>query len=241
MKKNPKLKLLVEGYVNIRTEPLTTKNWIAMPIEEKKEWSQKLTTLKLQEIHDRIQDALFIAENTKDETKTENLKEYIKVLATVLESKHNLSNIMKSSRLNESKEIMRPVTSVNKPKKKLNESLEDDTSIQSSVVASEVVNELVRYLAKKNPKLSNEIGSGKGYVLFLVKRQADLYKADATWRERMNASGDKGRDTLYMFMRHWLAAEIKRKQPEVYKVLPSDFANGVELTIDESVAARRPH
>jgi len=39
----------------------------------------------------------------------------------------------------------------------------------------------------------------------------------------------KGRDLLYVFMRHWLAARLKIDRPKLYARLPVSYASGAPL------------
>ena len=45
----------------------------------------------------------------------------------------------------------------------------------------------------------------------VYNRTLVLYEASPVWRADMEASGDRGRDVLYTFVRHWLDAFLKDK------------------------------
>lgn len=79
--------------------------------------------------------------------------------------------------------------------------IEDDTPIMPDVIAEGTVEKVER---------TYKIRLGRAYVDRLVKRQATLYATSAPWRRKMNAAGNRGRDTLYAFMLHWLAADMKQ-------------------------------
>lgn len=99
-------------------------------------------------------------------------------------------------------------------------SIYDDTPIMPWVVSNSVVEEAARYLRIDIP---NRVELEK----YLENRAEEVYANNREWRRRINASGNKGRDTLYAFMRHWLAAELPRRMPGVR--LPESFANGHEI------------
>lgn len=105
-------------------------------------------------------------------------------------------------------------------KKKKEYVIDQDTPILPYIVAGTVVQEVERYTGEA---LSNE------YVEALVAHAHATYNADASFRRKIRAKGNKGRDTLYAFMRHWLAADLKKKQPDIYEQLPSGFASGEPL------------
>lgn len=95
--------------------------------------------------------------------------------------------------------------------------IEEDTPILPSVVAETVIE-------KVNACHGTRLGSK--YVAKLVHRQALLYARNSEWRKWMRARGNKGRDTLYEFMFHWLASEIRKTHPTVSKSVAEYAANG---------------
>jgi len=101
-------------------------------------------------------------------------------------------------------------------------SIEHDTPIMPLVVADTVIEEVERYLNVTLPK-RRKIADA------LAGRAEELYQYNADWRKKMLAKGNIGRDTLYSFMRHWLASTLQRQQPAMYRRLPASFANGEPL------------
>ena len=54
--------------------------------------------------------------------------------------------------------------------------------------------------------------------------------------------GNAGRDTLFKFMRHWLASRLARERPVLYRRLPQSYSLGAPLPSSRRIpaAARRP-
>jgi hypothetical protein len=69
------------------------------------------------------------------------------------------------------------------------------------------------------------------YAAGLAHRARVTYAHGAAFRQKLRRAGDEGRDTLYAFMRHWLAARLQADRPEWFARLPQDYVwGGVELT-----------
>jgi hypothetical protein len=63
----------------------------------------------------------------------------------------------------------------------------------------------------------------------LTHRAEAVYASNARARRRLQGPGHAGRDWLWAFMRHWLAALLKRHRPDLYARLPAAFAVGHAL------------
>ena len=60
-----------------------------------------------------------------------------------------------------------------------------------------------------------------------LARKADLIAArNPRFCRRLQRSGNAGRDWLWAFMRHWLAALVREHRPHWYQRLPSRYAVG---------------
>lgn len=94
-----------------------------------------------------------------------------------------------------------------------------DTCILPAVIADTVIRQLEVYLKVSLPA---------DFAARLEERAEATYSANEQFRRRVRASGDKGRDYLYTFMRHWLAALVKEFVPEQFPRLPEGFAQGAE-------------
>jgi hypothetical protein len=98
--------------------------------------------------------------------------------------------------------------------------LERDTMLTPEWVAEGVVQEVERFL---NTNLQ------AGFVERLAARTYYLYPRNKQFHKGLNRSGNGGRETLRMFMRHWMAGWLHRECPLLYKRLPYSFANGLPL------------
>jgi len=109
--------------------------------------------------------------------------------------------------------------------------IEDDTPIMPWLVAESVIEEVVRFATSKG--LEDEANKLYDVSRDLSEKLSDdankIYKANKKFAKQMNAPGDKGRDQLYVWMRHWLSAELKKKHPKIFSVLPQSFMTGKEL------------
>jgi hypothetical protein len=100
--------------------------------------------------------------------------------------------------------------------------IEDDTPILPDLVAESVVDEAARLA----PGHADELLSRRAELAAaLAARAKATYGADpdSAWSRSIRGAGNKGRDTLYAFMRHWLAGELKRNSPDVYAALPRGY------------------
>jgi hypothetical protein len=98
--------------------------------------------------------------------------------------------------------------------------LERDTLLTPAAIAESVVSEASRYLKARLPA---------NFAKRLVARACQLYPRDAHFRKMLNRPGDRSRENLYMYMRHWSAGWLKRERPALYKKLPSSYAQGKKL------------
>jgi len=99
-------------------------------------------------------------------------------------------------------------------------SIEQETALLPQVIADSVCLEAATYL--QSEKLM-------GYTGQLVGRAENTYAVNARWRRQLQRQD--GRDVLYSFMRHWLAALLKKEQPRLFAELPPSFANGQQLPV----------
>jgi hypothetical protein len=47
----------------------------------------------------------------------------------------------------------------------------------------------------------------------------------------LNRPGNRGRESLYMYMRHWTCSWLKRERPSLYRKLPWEYALGKPLRL----------
>ena len=96
--------------------------------------------------------------------------------------------------------------------------IERDTVILPWVVAESVWQEACTYL---NTELPRE------WVRRLAIRAEVHYQRNAQFRACIRGRGNTGRDYLWAFNRHWLAALIRRHDETLFARLPSDYALGL--------------
>lgn len=98
--------------------------------------------------------------------------------------------------------------------------LERVTPLVPLAVAREVVDEVSRWLGQPLPTR---------YVAGLVHRARRVFAHSESFRKKLLRPGDAGRDALWMFMRHWLAARLYTERPALYRRLPAAYASGADL------------
>ena len=64
------------------------------------------------------------------------------------------------------------------------------------------------------------------WIATLIEKAETLYPRHHGFRRRLRGAGDTGRDWLWAFMRHWLAALVREHRPHWYQRLPSRYAVG---------------
>ena len=120
-------------------------------------------------------------------------------------------------------------------------SIYEDTPIIPVAVADSVMGEVFGYL--------NHHGYEADAVILepVQRRMADkladmaeeIYKHNEQFRKKIRGSGNKGRDYLYAFMRHWLASDLKKQYPAIYRKLPRDFDMGTSLRENRGGGSKR--
>lgn len=86
--------------------------------------------------------------------------------------------------------------------------------------AREIVDEVSRWLGVQLPAR---------YAAGLAFRAHRCFAHSPSFREKVMRPGDAGRDKLWMFLRHWLAARLHAEHYELYRRLPPDYACGADL------------
>jgi len=122
---------------------------------------------------------------------------------------------------------LRTSTRPSRRRRKPRTGIEADTPLVPRAVATAVVEEAGVWLQQELPPK---------WVNVLVTRASTLYTRNARFRRRLNAPGNAGRDWLWAFTRHWLAALLLKHRPDQYARLPPGYQIGRALP---SVRARR--
>ena len=95
--------------------------------------------------------------------------------------------------------------------------IEDDTPIVPHAIASAVWEEAGAWLGEELPR---------EWLARLIERAEAVYASNARVRRRLRGNGNGGRDWLWAFTRHWLAALIWQQRPDLYTRLPDSFNVG---------------
>lgn len=102
-------------------------------------------------------------------------------------------------------------------------SLERDTPLVALAAAREVVAEAARWLGVTLPE---------AHAVWLAGRARTCYARSASFRSKLarRGGGDEDRETLYAYLRHWLAARFYETEPSLFARLPAGYAwGGAEL------------
>lgn len=112
-------------------------------------------------------------------------------------------------------------------------SIAEDTVLIPQIIADGVMQEAAIATGFEMPA---------SYGEYLCDRAETIYRHNDDFANRVNGKGDTGRDLLYAFMRHWLAAKLKQDQPPLFDRLPPGFANGEEPPdMHPPIVERFPH
>ena len=98
--------------------------------------------------------------------------------------------------------------------------IERDTPIIPAAVAVAVWEEASAWLDVELPR---------EWIRRLAVRADVIYFHNPRFRRKIRGSGNTGRDWLWMFTRHWLAAMIRRREPQLYARLPASYGTGCDL------------
>ena len=98
--------------------------------------------------------------------------------------------------------------------------LERDTLLWPEVIAQSVVREAERFLGVELPE---------GYAGRLAAKAHHLYPRHKQFHKMLNRPGNKGRNNLYVYMRHWVAGWLKQQRSPLFKRLPWSYSLGHPL------------
>ena len=100
--------------------------------------------------------------------------------------------------------------------------LERDTLLTPEWVAESMVQEVERFLKADLPE---------NFAARLAAKAHYLYPRHKHFHNGLNRPGNRGRENLRMFMRHWTAGWLKRERNPLHKKLPWSFGNGRRLPV----------
>jgi hypothetical protein len=109
--------------------------------------------------------------------------------------------------------------------------IERDTAILVFLIADGVFDEVLSYLfGMRKLEAANLLQANKqSLIRSLIQRSEDCYASSPDFKKKLNGHGNKGRDTLIVFQRHWLAAELQKNYFGIFQEIPRAFANGEPL------------
>jgi hypothetical protein len=102
-------------------------------------------------------------------------------------------------------------------------SIADDTVLLPEIAADKIITELAVSFDRRGMVLP----VADGLAEKLAEKAESFYQTCEAFRDEMQADGTAGRDSLYAWMRLWLAAEYPFGS-DVQRNLPPDFCVGVE-------------
>jgi hypothetical protein len=100
--------------------------------------------------------------------------------------------------------------------------LERDTLLMPEAIAESVVQEAEQFLDAELPG---------GFAARLAAKAFHLYPRHRHFHKMLNRPGNRGRDNLYAYMRHWTAGGLKRERWGLFQRLPWSYAQGRALPI----------
>ena len=95
--------------------------------------------------------------------------------------------------------------------------LEREVFLSPTAIARQVIEEASHWLGVPLP--------GR-YAAGLAFRAHRCYAHSPSFREKIRRPGERGRDLLYVFMRHWLTAQLLAERPDLHAQLPPRYALG---------------
>ena len=98
--------------------------------------------------------------------------------------------------------------------------IETETPLVPQAVATAVVEEASVWLQTPLPRR---------WIRELVAHANTVYDHNPRFRRQIRGHGNRGRDHLWTFMRHWLAALMARRRQQLYSRLPASYRVGCEL------------
>ena len=87
-------------------------------------------------------------------------------------------------------------------------------------IAESVVQEAERFLKADLPA---------DYAARLAAKAQHLYPRHQHFHKMLNRPGNRGRDNLYVYMRHWTASWLKRERRRLFEKLPYSYCLGRRL------------
>lgn len=114
---------------------------------------------------------------------------------------------------------------------KARKTIEQDTGLMVDLIAETVVDQVVAFLGNNGhePEADRLHKHKDSLTKYLREHAETCYTHNEDFAKAIRSKknqGNYGRDTLYVFMRHWLAAEMKGKHRSAFDKMPQRFAMG---------------
>jgi hypothetical protein len=106
--------------------------------------------------------------------------------------------------------------------------LERDTLLWPEAIAESVVAEASRYLRAELPA---------DFAPRLAAKAYHLYPRHCHFHKMLNRPGNRGRNNLYVYMRHWTASWLKRQHRALFNRMPWEYSLGRPLPARTEVSA----
>ena len=108
--------------------------------------------------------------------------------------------------------------------------IEQETPLVPQAVATAVWEEASVWLGEELPR---------AWLIRLTERAEAVYASNPRVRRRLRGPGNGGRDWLWTFTRHWLAALIWKQRPALHSRLPASYSVGHGLPPEVPVPGPR--
>jgi hypothetical protein len=109
--------------------------------------------------------------------------------------------------------------------------IESDTPIVPRAVMEAVLEEAGVWLGQPLPRR---------WIRELTARANTVYANNPYFRRNVCATGDKGRNYLWAFTRHWLSGLMWKCRPQIHTRLPHSYSVGHPLPPKPLLPLRRP-
>src|SRR2546422_656487 len=107
--------------------------------------------------------------------------------------------------------------------------IEKDTPLVPRAAAEGVCHEAAVWLHQPLPRR---------FVRELTAYANTVYAHNARFRRKVRGEGTRGRDYLWVFMRHWLCALLADRRPQLHARLPSSYSVGRPLPPKQTAPPR---
>ena len=108
--------------------------------------------------------------------------------------------------------------------------IEADTPIVPRAVMEAVCEEAAIWMGQALPRR---------WIRELTAHANTVYACNPSFRRNVRAKGNKGRDYLWAFTRHWLTALMCERRPRLHARLPDSYSIGHPLPPKRSAPRRR--